>query len=67
MSRKNIALRSSQTFYIFILRVEIATIFEPKVVATHYNIFQPNFGILLLLKGSFWKFRFLLSRSKVSL
>ena len=25
---------------------------------THYNIFQPNFGILLLLKGSSWKFRF---------
>ncbi len=22
------------------------------------NIFQPNFGTLLLLKGSFWEFRF---------
>ncbi len=24
---------------------------------THYNIFQPNFGILLLSKGSFREFR----------
>ena len=24
----------------------------------HYNIFQPNFRILLLLKGSFREFRF---------
>ena len=30
---ENIALRSSQIFYIFVLRVEIVTIFEPKVVA----------------------------------
>ena len=29
---ENIALRSSQIFYIFVLRVEIVTIFEPKVV-----------------------------------
>ena len=68
------------------LRAEITTIFEPKVVAisarntmsklckaiffTHYNIFQPNFGILLLLKGSFWGCSFFgrdLSRTKISL
>ena len=41
-----------------VLRPEIATSFEPKVVAisirnTLLRIFQPNFGILLLLKGSF--------------
>ncbi len=29
---ENIALRSSQIFYIFVSRVEIVTIFEPKVV-----------------------------------
>ncbi len=60
-------------FLIIVLRAEIATIFEPKVVAfsalntmrkfanfvrlhvfsTHCNIFQPSFGILLFLKGSF--------------
>ena len=28
------------------------------IFSTHYNIFQPNFGILLLLKGSFREFRF---------
>ena len=28
------------------------------IFPTHYNIFQPNFGILLLLKGSFREFRF---------
>ncbi len=72
------------------LHVEIATIFEPKVVAistcntvmrkfanfvrlifsTHYNIFQPNFGILLLLKGSFQEGSFFgrdLSSTKISL
>ncbi len=62
----------------FVLSVEIATIFEPKlsgnsfrtsynekigklcksIFSTHYNIFQQNFGILLLLKGSFREFRF---------
>ena len=26
--------------------------------SAHYNIFQPNFVILLLLKGSFWEFGF---------
>ena len=35
---EDIALRSSQIFYIFPLRVEIATIFEPKVV----TISAPN-------------------------
>ena len=29
---ENIALRSSQVFYTFVLRVEIVTIFEPKMV-----------------------------------
>ena len=29
---RNIALRSLQIFYVFVLRVEIVTIFEPKVV-----------------------------------
>ncbi len=28
------------------------------IFSTHYNIFQPNFGILLPSKGSFWEFRF---------
>ena len=28
------------------------------IFSTRYNIFQPNFGILLLLKGSFREFRF---------
>ncbi len=28
------------------------------IFSTHYNIFQPNFGILLLLKGSFREFGF---------
>ncbi len=28
------------------------------IFSAHYNIFQPNFGILLLLKGSFREFRF---------
>ena len=29
---ENIALQSSQIFYVFVLRVEIVTVFEPKVV-----------------------------------
>ena len=29
------------------------------IFPTHYNIFQPNFGILLLLKGSFRECSFL--------
>ena len=54
---------------IIVLRAEIVTIFAPKVVTmgkfanfvrllfcTHYSIFQTNFGILQLLKGSFWEF-----------
>ena len=28
------------------------------IFSAHYNIFQPNFGILLLLKGSFQEFGF---------
>ena len=32
---ENIALRSSQIFYIFVLRVEIVAIFEPKVIAIY--------------------------------
>ncbi len=34
--------------------------------STHYNIFKLNFGILLLLKGSFWEFGFF-TRLKFSL
>ncbi len=40
------------------------------IFSTHYNIFQPNFGILLLLKGSFRECSFFgrdLSRTKISL
>ncbi len=40
------------------------------IFSTHYNIFQPNFGILLLLKGSFRECSFLgqdVSRTKISL
>jgi hypothetical protein len=33
VNTKNMALRSLQVFYTFVLRVEIATIFEPKMVA----------------------------------
>ena len=39
------------------------------IFSTHYNIFQPNFGILLLLKGSFRECSFLgqdVSRTKIS-
>ncbi len=84
-----IALQSLQIFSL-LLRAEIATIFEPKVVtisarntimreicklckaifSADYNFFQPNFGILLLLKGCFRELRFFrldLSRSKISL
>ena len=59
-------------FLITVLRAEIVTIFEPKVVTIstrntimrksaifvrlYYNIFQPNFGILPPLKGSFREF-----------
>ncbi len=75
---ENIALRSLQIFYVFLLRVEIVAIFKPKIViisasntiiwkicklctaifSTHYNIFQPNLGMLSLLKGSFREFVF---------
>ena len=75
---KNIALQSSQIFYVFVLRVEIVTIFELKVITISARIieyrkfanfvrlyfpqitifFQPNFGILLLLKGSLREFIF---------
>ena len=71
------------------LRAEIATIFEPKVVAISalntimgkfaYFVgyifhtsqhFQPNFGIFVLLEGSFRECSFFgrdLSRTKISL
>ncbi len=28
------------------------------IFCVFYNILRPNFGILLLLKGSFWEYRF---------
>ncbi len=37
------------------------------IFSTHYNIFQPNFGILLIFKGPFLDFLFLLTRSKIGL
>ncbi len=71
-----IALRSLQIFYVFVLRVVIVTILSRKYCSNtimrkfaniednffmHY-IFQPNFGILLHLKGSFREIDFFLAR-----
>ncbi len=39
--------------------MEIVTIFQPKVYM--YYIFQPNFGILLLLQGATGNLRFFAS------
>ena len=75
MLKNTEALRSSQIFYVFVLRVEIVTIFDPKVVTIsarfqtlrHFQFHGISFhGILLLLKCSFWEFGFL-TRSKISL
>ena len=68
------SLTKFANFLIIALRVEIVTIFVPKVVAisARYTIVRKfanfarlyipnistNFGILLLLKGSFREFRF---------
>ena len=48
---ENIALRSLQILYMFVLREEKVTDFA--AISTFYNISPPNFAILLILRCSF--------------
>ena len=73
------SLTKFANFLIIVLRTEIATIFKAEsgsnnekicklckaIFSTHYNIFQPNFGILLLFKGSFRECSFFLEQKLV--
>ena len=77
---ENVALQSLQIFSLCyvrkllpFLRPKVVAIsarntimrkFCKAIFSAHYNIFQPNFGISLLLKGSFQEFVFCLDLSR---